>query len=229
MALLLTLARDGMIQRRAARVAAALGLESMSVGGSGAQAPSPESEEGARAAGLVVELELDGALASVRSWRERWPELAIVACLSSPQPELWSEAELAGADQVCTRGRLERVLADCLQDRLSGRRRSRRLRLAPMSEFAGRLGFVGRLEESPVGPVALFHVDGRIRAIADSCPHAGAPLSSGELSGEVITCPRHGSQFRLSDGARVRGPADCDVPRFPVLVEGGVAFLELPR
>ncbi len=64
--------------------------------------------------------------------------------------------------------------------------------------------------------------------MSDTCPHAGASLCEGELAGEVLTCPRHGSQFRVTDGARARGPADLDLQTFPVVVEAGEAFVELP-
>jgi nitrite reductase/ring-hydroxylating ferredoxin subunit len=212
---------DPLVERRAARVAAAIGLEPVVVRGG---VPQSEGE----VAGLLVELELDGAVAAVREWRERVPELAIVAYLALPDAELWREAETAGADEVTTRGRADRVLAACLDDRLSGRRRARRLRLAPMADFAGRLGFVGRLDESPAGPIALYHLSGRLCAVSDTCPHAGASLCEGELAGDVLTCPRHGSQFRVTDGARVRGPADLDLQTFPVVVEAGEAFVELP-
>src|SRR5512142_52521 len=131
---LLLRTRDHMVERRAARVAAAMALEPVVVLGSHAQEPGDP-------AGLLVELELDGAIDALRDWRRRIPELAIVAYLAMPAPDLWREAELAGADEVTTRGRADRVLAACLDDRLSGRRRARRLRLAPMADFAGRLGF----------------------------------------------------------------------------------------
>ncbi len=218
---LLLRTRDPLIERRAARVAAAVGLEPVVVHGA---FPQPEGE----AAGLLVELELEGALDAVREWRARVPELAIVAYLALPDPELWREAEAAGTDEVTTRGRADRVLAACLDDRLSGRRRARRLRLAPMADFAGRLGFVGRIDESAAGPIALYHLYGRLYAVSDTCPHAGASVCEGELAGEVITCPRHGSQFRVTDGTRVRGPADLDLRTFPVVVEAGEAFVELP-
>jgi nitrite reductase/ring-hydroxylating ferredoxin subunit len=219
--LLLLRTRDPLIERRAGRVAAAMGLEPVVLLGS-----SPQSD--GEPAGLLVELELDGAVEAVRGWRERGPELAIVAYVATPARELWRDAELAGADGVTTRGRADRILAACLDDRLSGRRRARRLRLAPMADFAGRLGYVGRVDESPVGPIALYHVSGRLWAIADSCPHAGASLCGGELEGEVLTCPRHGSQFNVTDGVRVRGPSDADAQTFPVVIEAGDAFVEMP-
>jgi ethylbenzene dioxygenase ferredoxin subunit len=219
--LLLLRTRDPLVERRASRVAVAAGLEPATLLGSVPKEPGD-------VAGLLVELDLDGAVDAVREWRERNPELAIVAYVALPQPQLWREAELAGADEVTTRGRVDRVLAARLEDRLSGRRRARRLRLAPMAEFAGRLGYVGRVEETRAGAIALFHLGGRLWAVADSCPHAGASLCEGELDGDILTCPRHGSQFRVLDGARVRGPADLDLQTFPVVVEAGVAFVELP-
>lgn len=219
--LLLLRTRDPLIERRASRVAVAAGLEPVVLVGSFPQ-------EDGEPAGLLVELELDGAVEAVREWRERGPELAIVAYLATLAPELWREAELAGADAVTTRGRADRVLEVCLDDRLSGRHRARRLRLAPMADFAGRLGYVGRVDVSPAGPIALYNVNNRLWAISDVCPHAGASLCGGELDGDVLTCPRHGSQFKVTDGARVRGPSDLDVQTFAVVVEAGEAFVELP-
>ncbi len=32
------------------------------------------------------------------------------------------------------------------------------------------------------------------------CTHAGAPLAEGNLDGDLLTCPWHYSQFRISDG-----------------------------
>jgi nitrite reductase/ring-hydroxylating ferredoxin subunit len=98
-----------------------------------------------------------------------------------------------------------------------------------MADFAGRLGYVGRVDESPAGPIALYHLAGRLWAIADACPHAGASLCTGSLDDGVVTCPRHGSQFRVTDGERVRGPADQSVQTFPIVVESGEAFVELPE
>ena len=36
------------------------------------------------------------------------------------------------------------------------------------------------------------------------CPHMGGPLAKGDLEGTVVTCPRHHSQFDLSDGSCLR-------------------------
>ncbi len=36
------------------------------------------------------------------------------------------------------------------------------------------------------------------------CPHMGGDLSQGSLNGTVVTCPRHQSQFDLTDGHNIR-------------------------
>lgn len=46
-----------------------------------------------------------------------------------------------------------------------------------------------------------------VYALRATCSHAGGPLPEGTLKGDTITCPWHGSVFRLSDGAVRHGPA----------------------
>jgi len=52
--------------------------------------------------------------------------------------------------------------------------------------------------------ILLAKVDDRVYAVSNICPHMKARLSGGSLKGTVITCPRHASQFDLSDGRVVR-------------------------
>ena len=52
--------------------------------------------------------------------------------------------------------------------------------------------------------ILLAKVGGRYYAVEGSCPHMSGRLASGKLEGTVVTCPRHGSQFDLSDGHMVR-------------------------
>lgn len=216
---LLLYTRDPLVERRVGRAAERLGLRTL-------QAVGPPGEDAP--AGLLVALDLDDALDVVAAWRAAWPALAIVAYMTLPNADRWKLGEEAGADTVTTRGLADRCLLELVDDRLSGRAASRRIRLAPYRDFAGRLGYVGRIDESPVGPIAIFHVGNALHAISDVCPHAGASLCEGELDGEVVTCPRHGSQFSVTSGERVRGPADVGITRFAVVVEAGEVFIELP-
>lgn len=63
--------------------------------------------------------------------------------------------------------------------------------------------------------------DGRISAIEDACSHASGPLSLGKVCEGIVTCPWHDSQFRLRDGAVVRGPATFPQPVLEVRVSNG--------
>jgi len=57
--------------------------------------------------------------------------------------------------------------------------------------------------------VAVFNVDGRFFAVDDTCSHAEASLSEGELDPEgcTIECPMHGSCFDLRTGEAISLPA----------------------
>jgi nitrite reductase (NADH) small subunit/3-phenylpropionate/trans-cinnamate dioxygenase ferredoxin subunit len=55
--------------------------------------------------------------------------------------------------------------------------------------------------------IAIFHrPDEKWLAIDDYCPHMGASLADGPVVDDVVECPWHGWQFRLSDGKWVNNP-----------------------
>ncbi|WP_329245188.1 Rieske (2Fe-2S) protein [Actinoallomurus sp. NBC_01490] len=64
--------------------------------------------------------------------------------------------------------------------------------------------------------------------LADRCSHLSGPLSDGEISDGCVTCPWHGSVFRLSDGSVARGPATAPQPVFETEVRDGVLRVRLP-
>jgi catalase len=55
--------------------------------------------------------------------------------------------------------------------------------------------------------VAVANVGGTFHAFPDACTHRGCSLAEGTLEGNTVTCPCHGSQFDVSTGAVLRGPA----------------------
>jgi nitrite reductase/ring-hydroxylating ferredoxin subunit len=69
-------------------------------------------------------------------------------------------------------------------------------------------------------------------AIGDRCTHQGAPLDRGSVriggSEATVTCPAHGSVFRLSDGVVIRGPATTSVATYEARVTDGTVQLR-PR
>ena len=76
-------------------------------------------------------------------------------------------------------------------------------------------------------PVLLANVGGTICAIGGLCTHQMGVLADGVLEGNVVTCPRHGSQFDVRTGKSLRGPKvvgvrfkTSDEPAFEVKVEG---------
>jgi nitrite reductase/ring-hydroxylating ferredoxin subunit/uncharacterized membrane protein len=63
---------------------------------------------------------------------------------------------------------------------------------------------------------------GVVAAISNVCGHAGGPLNEGTFDDQgCVTCPWHGSVFRLADGHVVHGPATGHQPRYEVRSEGG--------
>ena len=78
----------------------------------------------------------------------------------------------------------------------------------------------GKLVEADGQAIALFVVDGKYCAIENRCTHVGGPLAEGELEGEVVTCPWHGSRFNVKTGAVLSPPAARGVKSFPVRVTG---------
>jgi nitrite reductase/ring-hydroxylating ferredoxin subunit len=75
--------------------------------------------------------------------------------------------------------------------------------------------------------IALFHVEGRILAIGNHCPHAGGALCNGRLDGHVVQCPAHGLRFDLRNGAMPGNPG-LSVPSYAVREEGGHYMLDVP-
>lgn len=70
-------------------------------------------------------------------------------------------------------------------------------------------------------PAVLFKEGRSIYAIGATCTHLAGPLDEGTCEDGVVTCPWHGSRFRLSDGSVVNGPAVYAAPTFAVRVRDG--------
>jgi nitrite reductase/ring-hydroxylating ferredoxin subunit len=175
---------------------------------------------------VVVDLDAPGALDALVDLRRRWPEALVAGHLGLPDRDRWLAAERAGCDLVANRG----ALATALRKRLAAGapRRGRRVPLFALADAAGRLGCVHREAGTAEEPLAVYHVGSGFHACADRCPHAGATLSEGELEGGVVTCPRHGSQFDVTTGERLRGPADTDIAPYATVSDGGQLYLLVP-
>ena len=82
----------------------------------------------------------------------------------------------------------------------------------------------GEVAKVEVGltPVIVGNVGGSYFAVGNTCPHAELPMieDRGEMEDGVVECEYHGSQFNITDGSVVNGPAVLAVQRFEVKVEG---------
>lgn len=68
--------------------------------------------------------------------------------------------------------------------------------------------------------VTVASAGGHLYAFDDTCTHAGCSLARGELEGTTVTCACHGSQFDVTSGAVLRGPARRPVRSRQVQVDG---------
>jgi nitrite reductase/ring-hydroxylating ferredoxin subunit/uncharacterized membrane protein len=69
-------------------------------------------------------------------------------------------------------------------------------------------------------PIFLVRRDGEIKALHNRCTHRAGSLADGDLEGNSIVCPLHGSVFNLDDGSVERGPAAYPQPSFEVRETG---------
>ena len=89
--------------------------------------------------------------------------------------------------------------------------------------------------------ILLAQVEGVFYAASNRCPHLKGKLSAGTLEGTIITCPRHFSQFDITDGSVVRWLKGSGLMTsvvkiirqgktlvtYPVKVEDETVFIEL--
>ena len=69
--------------------------------------------------------------------------------------------------------------------------------------------------------ILLVNLEGAFYAIGNKCTHMQCTLTNGELKGEVVQCPCHGSRFNVKTGKVVGGPAAVAEPKYEVKVENG--------
>lgn len=69
--------------------------------------------------------------------------------------------------------------------------------------------------------VGIFHVNGEFFALDNRCPHEGASLAHGLISGDTVACRIHHWRFRIHDGAYLdEDKPRCNALTFPVRVVG---------
>ncbi len=97
--------------------------------------------------------------------------------------------------------------------------RARLARLMPAAELADRTPVRRMLGEVPV---VVIRESREVHVLAERCSHLSGPLFEGNLDDGCLTCPWHGSVFRVSDGTVVHGPATAPQPVFQARVTGDI-------
>ena len=75
--------------------------------------------------------------------------------------------------------------------------------------------------------IAVAKIDDKLYAFGDTCTHRQCPLSKGDLEDRIVTCPCHGSQFDVTTGAVLNGPAEEPVPTYSIRHTGDVIEVEV--
>lgn len=95
---------------------------------------------------------------------------------------------------------------------------------------------VGSVTDIAAGQMRVFDIEGtkvnvanangNLYAFDDACTHTRCSLAKGTLVGTTVTCACHGSQFDVTSGAVLRGPAHRPERSRRVQVEGEHLLVE---
>lgn len=104
---------------------------------------------------------------------------------------------------------------------------------APSSGSAASAGtLLGLVKDIPVGGGMVFMnekvvvtqpAQGEFRAFSAVCTHVGCVCN--KVANGTIDCPCHGSEFKITDGAVVTGPAPAPLPPRTISVTDGKIML----
>jgi naphthalene 1,2-dioxygenase system ferredoxin subunit len=76
--------------------------------------------------------------------------------------------------------------------------------------------------------IALYKVEGSVFATDNTCTHGHARLCDGFLEGHEIECPLHQGKFDVRNGSPTCAPVTEALRCYPVRIQDGRVFLQLP-
>jgi NADPH-dependent 2,4-dienoyl-CoA reductase/sulfur reductase-like enzyme/nitrite reductase/ring-hydroxylating ferredoxin subunit len=77
--------------------------------------------------------------------------------------------------------------------------------------------------------IFLILLEDAIHALRCRCPHYGAPLNEGLISGGHVTCPWHHARFEITTGKLTMPPSLDDLRRYQVKIENGDVYIGGPE
>ncbi len=87
----------------------------------------------------------------------------------------------------------------------------------------------GTMRPVDIGEIKLMivNVDGTLYAVNRICTHEEAELSTGFLTGSVVTCPLHLSRFDVKTGGVENLPATVALATYKLKVEGTSVYVQV--
>jgi len=107
---------------------------------------------------------------------------------------------------------------------------SRTARAKKKAKVAGTV--LGQASDIPVGGGAIYTAakvvvtqpsPGQYKAFSAVCTHVGCTMN--KVANGTIDCPCHGSEFKITNGAVVTGPAPSPLPRKKIKIVNGQVLL----
>jgi Rieske Fe-S protein len=102
----------------------------------------------------------------------------------------------------------------------------------PGTKTAGSGTVLGDVKDIPVGSGVIYTAEkvvvtqpvaGKFHAFSAVCTHVGCIVN--QISDGTIDCPCHGSEFRITNGSVVTGPAPTPLPKKKIKIEDGKVVL----
>lgn len=99
-----------------------------------------------------------------------------------------------------------------------------RLVVCPVADLPP--GAMRRVDVPGGAPIAVYNVDGEYYATADTCTHAQASLTEGDLEGDEVVCPVHWASFNVRTGKPLCFPATIPLARYEVETVDGQVIVQ---
>ncbi len=77
--------------------------------------------------------------------------------------------------------------------------------------------------------IGLYLIGDEVIAIENACPHAGHPLSEGQVVDGIVRCPLHGYEYDVATGFRAEDGDGWPIPRFAVRVDAGEVWVDVEQ
>ena len=75
--------------------------------------------------------------------------------------------------------------------------------------------------------ICVTRIGEEVFAVADTCSHAEASLSEGDVTDHKIECWLHGAEFDLRTGEALTPPAVAPLKKFAVILDGDSVTVEI--